>query len=301
MLDDSDYNESTYKFNPDLLGSLRVHEIPATWHDARLRCKLEGGNLASPVNIPLYKELARIVSEQFPNGMYTGLHATFSKGDYFSVEGIPLAHTPIKWSTNEPDNYKNSEECIVLHSNGTAADVNCTNVFPYVCFKPGAPNPNWSRDNCGSTDNGYTLDEKTGSCYKIHTVGRTWSRAFMSCAAEGAHLAIINSDLEAKALKELFAKHPDSEIAAYVKYIASLGFHNWGEFQVWTTIHGQSIQEAGYSTFEKGQPDNWQQGPYCGAMFRSGGLDDLDCNLSAPYICEKPLEEMPNVSVQIVR
>lgn len=42
----------------------------------------------------------------------------------------------------------------------------------------------------------YALDIRTGSCYKFHRVPRTWSRAFMTCTAEGGQLAIINSETE---------------------------------------------------------------------------------------------------------
>lgn len=88
----------------------------------------------------------------------------------------------------------------------------------------------------------YVLEPVTGSCYKFHRVARNWTRAYMTCAAEGGHLAVINSDSEANVLKGIFAKNPQdslrSNLESIMKEIIHIGFHDWGERGIWTTIHG---------------------------------------------------------------
>ncbi|XP_047517696.1 C-type mannose receptor 2-like [Pieris napi] len=282
-----------YKFNQDIQSWIKLHQVPSTWEDARLRCHLEGANLASPQNLKFATVLRNTLKNTHAErtGIFTGIHATFSNGDFHSIEGIPITKMPLQWMPFEPDNENKNENCIVMHSNGTIADVNCNEAFPYVCYRKKSQNEVLTE--CGTVDRDYHLDPRTGSCYKFHFVARNWTRAFMTCAAEGAYLAIINSDTEADILKELFAKYPDSALRfTNSKDIAFVGFHDWGERNVWTTIHGQSIENAGFNTFDVNQPDEAPNGEFCGGMFRSGKLDDAWCYVRMAFICEKSVDSL---------
>lgn len=84
----------------------------------------------------------------------------------------------------------------------------------------------------------YNIDTRTGSCYKFHRNGLTWPAAYMTCMAEGAHLVIMNSDVESQVLKELYAKNPDSKIFAKWPQYASIGTYDAGDGGYWMTIHG---------------------------------------------------------------
>ncbi|XP_013143372.1 PREDICTED: uncharacterized protein LOC106107186 [Papilio polytes] len=283
-----------YRYISDIDGWIKIHLFPAKWQDARLRCQLEGAVLASPETPALALILKSMAAERFPCGLYTGVHATFSPGDYFSVEGTPIARMPIEWAPNEPDNHEGKEECIILQGNGTAADVVCTDLYPYVCYRRSPVTLN----ECGSVDPEYHYDSRTGSCYKFHDVGKSWSRAFMACASEGAYLAIINSNVEANALSGLYGKYPDYQISGKVKHAAHIGFLSWGDIGTWTTIHGQSIKAAGYSKFAKGQPDSPDVTP-CGGMFRNGELDDFSCQATGPFICEKTPDSLYENAIRL--
>ena len=64
----------------------------------------------------------------------------------------------------------------------------------------------------------------------------------MACSAEGGHLAIINSELEAIVLKELYAKYPVSKmVGTFRKDVAFIGLHDSGELWDWKTIHGNIL------------------------------------------------------------
>ncbi|CAH0751162.1 unnamed protein product [Diatraea saccharalis] len=282
-----------YEYNEKAGGWLEYHPMPATFTDAFLRCNAEGAVLASPLNLQLQRAMVTLLKTHSDScGILTGIHATFSKGDYSSIEGVPLSKIPIKWAPNEPDNYDNNEDCIIMVNNGTLADVRCNDTYPYICYKKKTDST--VQTPCGTTDPEYTLDTRTGSCYKFHPVGRTWRRAFMTCMAEGGHLAIINSDIEALVIKNIFAKYPNDKVLSPYKHVASIGYCDWGERGVWYTIHGQSLAEAGFSTFDKGQPNNdktYDNGSFCGAISRTGLLNDVWCNGALlAFICEKKPE-----------
>ncbi|XP_039754267.1 macrophage mannose receptor 1-like [Pararge aegeria] len=274
-----------YKYFNKADGWLKLHRIPANWHEARLRCHLEGSKLASPLNHNLASAMLSVVTEaSIKCGLYTGIHAFFSKGDFHSIEGIPLSKIPHTWAEGEPDNDNDSESCLLMLSTGELADVNCSEPLPYLCYRK-------SRravlNSCGTVDNEYTFESRTGSCYKFHKVPRTWSRAYMACTAEGGHLAIINSDTEAQVIKELFGKNPAGSMRGnFWKDVAFVGFHDWGEHGEFLTIEGQTLEEAGYAKFSGGEPNNATTGEYCGAVYRSALLDDLWCENKYAFICE---------------
>ncbi|CAH2038125.1 unnamed protein product, partial [Iphiclides podalirius] len=278
-----------YRYFPDAQGWLKLHRVPSNWFEARLRCHLEGGNLASPLNIGLKNAMNILIGEATGDmtcGAFTGIHAFFSKGDFHSIEGVPLWKIPHTWAAGEPDNYKDQESCIALLPDGNVADVDCHEPLPYICYKKNTKTMVMS--GCGTTDNEYVFDSGTGSCYKFHTVPRTWSRAYMACAAEGGHLVIINSDHEAKVVRELFAKHPGgSMLGHFWKDVAFVGFHDWNEHGEWLTIHGETLAEAGYAKFSGGEPNNATTGEFCGAVYRSALFDDLWCENKYAFICEK--------------
>ncbi|CAG9786437.1 unnamed protein product [Diatraea saccharalis] len=269
---------------------MKVHVIPAAFLDAFMMCKAEGAVLASPINEHFRKAMLTLHKTACEYAaLYTGIHSVASKSSYASIDGTPLSKLPLEWAPYEPDNFNDSENCIVMLKNGTIADVPCTETYSYICYKK--KEPYMTLNECGTTDGEYTLDVRTGSCYKLHRAGRTWQRANMICMAEGGHLAIINSKTEAQVVRDLLAKHPDENLIAQDKNVFSMGFHDWGDTGAWFTVHGQTLEEAGYTPFQKGQPDNIRfdiHGSHCGGIFRDALLDDLKCtNQIYAFICEK--------------
>ncbi|XP_063381171.1 C-type mannose receptor 2-like [Cydia fagiglandana] len=276
-----------YDYYQEAEGWIKLHQIPATWRDARLRCFREGAALASPETENLRHAMQSVLmnNQAVTCGIFTGIHATYSKGDYNSIDGTPLNRIPINWAPDEPDNADNNEDCLLMLPNGTMADVNCSDVFPYVCYKKKLPN--MAVNNCGTVDKSYALDTRTGSCYKFHTEPQTWPRAFSACSGEGGHLAVINSETEAQVLREIYAQHPPGSLPGnFIKHVVHIGHTDWEEHGMWMTIHGQTLKEAGYDKWAGGQPDN-SSSQFCGAMFNNGQLDDVWCDRPCPFICEK--------------
>lgn len=85
----------------------------------------------------------------------------------------------------------------------------------------------------------YVYDFRSGSCYKFHRQGRPWYKAYTTCKAEEAHLAVINSKRENKVLKDLFAKYPSSRIEkGTYTHNAYIGVRDWEDGKSWMTVEG---------------------------------------------------------------
>ncbi|KAI8426447.1 hypothetical protein MSG28_005275 [Choristoneura fumiferana] len=276
---------------------------------------IKGGILASPESKNMLAAMLKIMADRQIFKVYTGIHATFSKGDYTTITGTPLSELDVEWMQGEPDNLNKEEDCLVMYSSGRLADVKCTNDYPFICHKSpemmNAHKCSYSQDGIESSD--YVLYNKTLSCYKFHKEGRFWSDAFRTCLAEDAYLAIINSEDESQFLKELFAQHLPEDIPGdFFKDSASIGFtRSDNDLESFVTIHGkyiinalasefwmpcagvfilrQSLAEAGFSAFQAGQPNNPFDDESCGLMWRTGLLQHHNCHERVAFICEKPL------------
>lgn len=55
-------------------------------------------------------------------------------------------------------------------------------------------------------------------------------------------------------------------------------------------LSGETLFEAGYDKFSAGEPNNSSDGEYCGAIYRSGQLNDLWCDRRYAFICEKSID-----------
>ncbi|KAJ0176909.1 hypothetical protein K1T71_006918 [Dendrolimus kikuchii] len=272
-----------YVYHSQINGWLKENVIPTRWHEARLRCHLEGSVLASPIDDGFLK----ILNNRSNVSIWTGVNSLFSKGDYYSIEGVSLLKMPIGWAPDEPDNYADMEQCITMMPNGTFADEYCEKLFPYFCYKKHYDYYTWNI--CGK-DISYTYESRTGSCYKFHNHAQTWNRAFMICAAEGAHLAIMDTAVETQVLKEIFTKYPQNKIygVSSFKDDAFVGILDWGVPGVWTTIHGESLDhliDTGVISWDNEQPND--VGQSCGSIGKNGSLNDFWCQVPAPFICEK--------------
>ncbi|KAK7871668.1 hypothetical protein R5R35_009035 [Gryllus longicercus] len=136
---------------------------------------------------------------------------------------------------------------------------------------------------------GYELVPGVG-WYRLHLTPLTWDEARLACEAEAAHLAVINSQEEATALKKISDRYPkvipDSKWSDEI----FIGFCDPVEGQ-YITIFGETLSEAGYETWHPRQPDNLrtdlEEKQDCGSFIRtSGKLNDSTCKAKLAYFCE---------------
>ncbi|KAL4704628.1 hypothetical protein ACJJTC_002885 [Scirpophaga incertulas] len=276
---DGKFFRNDYKYSEEAGGWLKLHKIPATWSEARLMCKYEGAVLASPLNENLKEAIFNIMKEFETTRIYTGIHS-FSNGIFTSIEGVPMEEIPvIIGDYGSPDVFTCS-----LFSGEYFTLSHCHELLNYICYKKDDNAMNINA--CGPNMYGYKYNERTGSCYKMHTTGRTWRRGYQTCAAEQGYPVIINSLTEAQVIKELFAAYPENTILANFTHVASIGALDWGERGSWWTVHGDTLEEAGYAEWEGGKPDSSTQ--YCVGVNRSGKLNDIWCDRHTfAVICEK--------------
>ncbi|KAJ8722598.1 hypothetical protein PYW07_003778 [Mythimna separata] len=281
-----------YKYGMVSNGWYKYHPVPMVWSDARLRCAQEGATLASPATPALKNEMITVLKDYDPKReIFTGIHATFASGDHHTIEGIALSDISVVWAENEPDNKDNKENCITFDVYGHLADRPCDDTRPFMCYRP--ENSELEVNECGTFDPEYRLDNRTNKCYKFHPVPRNFSRASLTCSAEGGHLAVINSYTEAVVLTELLARYPKSgllhdyvEVVNGWKETAVVGIYDWGEHGDWRTIHGQTLAEAGYDKWNQNKPTSLP-GTFCGSLWRNGLLTDVVCDKNFAFICEK--------------
>ncbi|KOB74070.1 putative cuticle protein (Cpr64Ac) [Operophtera brumata] len=82
----------------------------------------------------------------------------------------------------------------------------------------------------------YKMDERTGQWYKFHPQAVVWDEARQICQDEQAHLAIINSNVEATVLRDIYNKYPQEKIIGSDYGVISLGFYYWKNVDTFLTI-----------------------------------------------------------------
>ncbi|KAL0892676.1 hypothetical protein ABMA27_014397 [Loxostege sticticalis] len=198
-------------------------------------------------------------------------------------EGVPISNLCISWSA-EPNIKPSDQNCIAMNTNGTVTALSCLDRHPFVCYRKSGVQLN----ECGAVDNGFVLDNRTGSCYKAFNMLSSWPESFAICAREGAHLAVINSDTEAEVIWDLAKKVLAQTPVPSWSYV-NIGFRSWSEPRTWMTIHGQSLKDAGYDKWSPNEPNHEHE--RCGTLFagssvKDGVLNDGECHVTRKFICE---------------
>nr|XP_021184508.2 lymphocyte antigen 75 [Helicoverpa armigera] len=269
-----------YLYDSEVQGWLKLHVIPATWEQAFLRCHYEGAVLASPLNEELTKALHSTMTKfGIIRRIFLGTSLLLSNGDFVSIEGVPLSDQEIQWSPQGPD----PGQCLTMAISGSEHymyTASCDEQLPYICYRN---RDNSTMNECGTFDNKYHYNQKTGSCYKVHNEKHTWYRANMICFAEGGHLVILNDDVEANIVKDMFPVRTDNTTNLWEQI--HIGLKAWDD-RIWFTIHGDKIDDV-YNQWAAGQPDNRMGTQSIGTILRSGLLDDANPLKRNMFVCEK--------------
>ncbi|KAJ8730413.1 hypothetical protein PYW07_017451 [Mythimna separata] len=277
--------ESDYVYSSEAGGWLKLYTTHEGWEDALVKCHHDGAVLASPLNKGLANALQLEMAHFGVNSsIFLGTHDLYSKGRYVSVEGVPLTDMEIKLDSF-PHIPGTGLDCLMMSVDGIGRFTSCTNSLPFICYrKP----DNLTMNECNTYDNGYHLNEQTGSCYKIHLNKQTWSRAYSICASEGGYLVILNDAAEMRIVKDLFPPPPSSNPPWEGFYI---GLAAWGRERIWTTIHGDKLEDV-YNKWDSGEPNNYEGNQDRAQCLWNGNLDDTTKDTRAPlntrvFACEK--------------
>ncbi|XP_069690965.1 hemolymph lipopolysaccharide-binding protein-like [Periplaneta americana] len=122
--------------------------------------------------------------------------------------------------------------------------------------------------------------------YKLHTSIKNWLDAYDVCRQENAHLLIINSDKEAKAVQRLWIRHPKS-LGDWRDGWSYAGIHDKFKEGNFVTIFNQPLSEIGYTKWSKEPSGTVSEN--CGMINFEGEYGDAPCNVLMTFICEQEL------------
>ncbi|KAJ9593481.1 hypothetical protein L9F63_014966 [Diploptera punctata] len=112
--------------------------------------------------------------------------------------------------------------------------------------------------------------------YKYHSSPRTWIQAWDICKSEGGHLAVPNSEEEAKFI---------GKIPATSYNWAYIGIHDLFKEGKYITVHDETLIEAGFNKWLAPNP-NGGTNENCGVIFPTGELGDDSCSHVITFFCE---------------
>nr|CAD7394737.1 unnamed protein product [Timema cristinae] len=101
---------------------------------------------------------------------------------HFTLTSQPLTSVGYaEWMPNEPNDASGNEDCVHIYKIKLQLnDVSCDTKLPFIWLNR----------------------------YKVHVTAKTWEEARKVCIAEKAHLVIINSEAEAKAVLKIWQEYP---------------------------------------------------------------------------------------------
>ncbi|XP_063895765.1 secretory phospholipase A2 receptor [Helicoverpa armigera] len=273
-----------YLFSYEAEGWLKLHKFPTTWEQAFLRCHYEGAVLASPLDAGLVNALRlKMVRNRVNGPIFLGAHNLHSGDDFVSIQGVPLSDMEINWA---PQTYPDvSGLCLTMAVNGSSHYMNvtsCKDSLPYICYRKFEDR---TMNECGTFDDAYHLNKRTGSCYKVHFDEKTWYHAYEVCAAEGGHLVVINNKEEALVIKDMFPARPSDKSDRWEKFHIGMRAYG-GDHRTWVTLNGDRLEDV-FNDWDPGQPDNRGGNDNYAAIIRPGTLDDGPSVSRAKFVCEK--------------
>ncbi|XP_046398896.1 hemolymph lipopolysaccharide-binding protein-like [Ischnura elegans] len=128
---------------------------------------------------------------------------------------------------------------------------------------------------------GYQLFHGIGY-YKFHRTAAAFDLASATCAAEGGHLTIINSDAESGVISTILKENSDAGAWAW------LGFHDRLKEGEFVTIFGDPLASSGFNKWVASKPNGGTR-ENCGCVSNKGLYNDAQCDHKFPFVCEYDL------------
>ncbi|XP_069691016.1 hemolymph lipopolysaccharide-binding protein-like [Periplaneta americana] len=124
--------------------------------------------------------------------------------------------------------------------------------------------------------------------YKFHATPKNWFQARKICIQEGADLAVLNSETEARSLILIWREYPKI-FDDWKEDNAFIGIHDNYKEGEFVTVLNQSLNSTGFQKWHPNEP-NGGTGENCGCLHKpEGTLADVSCSLALPFFCEREI------------
>lgn len=265
----------------------------ASWTDARSLCRGIGGDL---VSIESSTELNYLVPFllTFPSrAAWIGLNDLGTTTGWEWSDGKVTKF--LNWQDGQPDNWYDTEDCVIMQTKGKWDDRNCGDKASFICKKANnsviiastvAPTAGPLKGFC---EPGWL--HYRSKCYQLNSDdtlswmgARNMCRSYMTDGKRG-DLASIHSIYENAFLfsqmKGLFDK----------LYIGFNDIKNEGKF------HWSDQSSVDFTSWNSRQPDNYFNSEDCAEIWpfatQKGKWNDVDCSSQLGYICQKDASSKP--------
>ncbi|XP_028164466.1 uncharacterized protein LOC114355696 [Ostrinia furnacalis] len=277
-----------YRFEKAFNAFYKVHFVPEPWAKARIRCEAEGTELMVPENLDEADALPVLIMGILDKflGVYVGMHDLYAERVFVTINGNVMLHSILNllWEQKEPE-FKGGR-CVAMRRSGRLFVHPCEMPLPFVCKVSAqriVPKP-----ECNSYNLNWTKGPNE-TCYMAHIEPQNWFDAYSTCLAGGGNLVVLNDREEAEYIKQLFKEIGERRMPN--NDIAFLGFSDLFQQHHYRTVHGERVQDTGYSDWDLKCSSNNASGRVkeqrCGSVRRSGLLTVSDCNTPAMFFCEK--------------
>ncbi|XP_069705060.1 hemolymph lipopolysaccharide-binding protein-like isoform X2 [Periplaneta americana] len=133
----------------------------------------------------------------------------------------------------------------------------------------------------------YQLIPKMGY-YKLHNQPKKWFEAKYICQKEGAHLGILNSQIEFQYVKEMWNRLPKLQ-NDWRKGFIFLGVSDTRIEKHWETVLDEPFDKAGYYQWGRNEPDGGTRENCMAVYLDNGNLVDTSCEQEYAFFCENTL------------
>lgn len=256
-----------------------------TWTKAEEKCS--GASVASLKPHLLYIESQDeldYIRHQLPLISLTsqlwwiGMTDKQTEGQYRWTDGTPVSKKLVFWA-QEPNNLGGQENCVYTNSNGSLADLNCTNKESYICSKEN----DMKVSPIGALGCPSAWTRAGHFCYLIETNKRkTWSDALKTCSQAGSNLIKMDT-LD----KKTWIETQNSIFESGLWFWTGLNYQR----NTWKWADG-SIADMNLIKWNM-EPNNYKGDEACAVAIKSGSFNDVNCLIKAGFICELNTEDTP--------
>ncbi|KAG7156359.1 macrophage mannose receptor 1-like 9 [Homarus americanus] len=247
------------------------YDNPETWRSSRLRCREQGGELASiHTNEENYWILSKILglSDEM---VWVGGRSVLDSG-YQWLDNTTFDFD--NWARGEPNNILGQEDCIVLYSQqeGRWGDRSCDTLAGSICKRRHGTNPSTPAVTT-ATPLGHCLQgwlHSGSKCLKFSKEKKTFDGAVEACTSPS----------------KLASIHSPQEQAFLTAVLGDLGTNVWLGLRNNQSFHWKDNTSVTYTSWAPGEPNGIDGEEGCVEASHVTGLwSDVPCTSTRGYVC----------------